>query len=216
MDTFKLGRLRLAQDEAIIIGDPCYFDDTPHGYAAVELGWAAGEYSVFLATDEGLPSALILYRRDWIPDVARLTQDAPLRHLGVDSGQMAIIAASILPTWTENAQVNLHAPTCDYDWVCAATLESQLSANFIGSRLVKRGDPHSRQQIGKAVATSTRYGDGQYPLYVAKNESGITAVIVVFHWNEMSDDDEWDEAENSDDPPYPDWTRIPPELLGGG
>ncbi|MBK8035272.1 MAG: hypothetical protein IPK17_38370 [Chloroflexi bacterium] len=149
-----------------------------------------------MSTEEGLPVALILSRHDYAPTDAawQLGDAAPLAFLGVDSGQMALIAGHVLPGWSHIDPVDFHSPASDYDWAAVATLRSQLGADFLGNRLMVTGDPYPATQIGTAVASRTRYGDGQYPLYVARNASGVSAVAVLFNWDQISDSDDWDDG----------------------
>ena len=202
MDSFKLGHLKLEDNEHLIVGDPCYFDDTPDGYHTLELGWQAGEFPVFLITDGGSPTALVLSRTPFAPSLLELQHAFAHTILGVDSGQMAMIAADILPTWTESDQRDFNAPGCDYDYACVATLQSQLGADFLGGRLVKASDDHPSKQVGTAVASGTRYGDGEYPLMLIRDDGEITAVAVLFDWmNDDGDEDfdeEWDEETEPD------------------
>lgn len=243
MDVFRIGKLRLAQHEQLVVGDPCYFANTPNGCHTIDLGWAAGNYEVYLATEGGLPLALILSRYgslhpsavDWF------IREEPVDYLGVDSGQMAMIAASVLPTWTHNDRVAWDAPACDYDYASIATLQSQLRANLIGSRLTFVS-AEANMSIGTAVASSTRHGDGEYPLVIVRSsipsyetdEREIAAVAVFFDW----EDEEGFDEEDAQDPlsdedgeglvdkvdaearhhvrladDIPDWTRIDPDLL---
>lgn len=203
---FRIGKLKLAENEGVRVGDPCYFNGSLDATQLVELGWPAGEYPVFVEVEEGSsyvrPEALILGDAPYYAEFAQIGN-----LLGVDSGQMAFIAESILPTWTQDRSElpDFDNPQDDYENACVATLRNQLTAGWLRSRLVAEKPDFSNpaNMTATAFASGTKFGDGQYPLLAARTSDGkISALKVAFNGssdNPYEDEDEWDIEDDEED-----------------
>jgi hypothetical protein len=99
--------------------------------------------------------------------------------VGVDSGQIMVGDPCYLSDWKDNdfsdQAVANRAQTYDYAGACAQTLSPRRAGML---------------DQGRAVVSSTGYGDGFYPVYATYNEDGIIVKLeVVF----VSDEDEEEE-----------------------
>lgn len=164
MERIQLGKLQLSESEAIIAGDPCYFDDTLHACYEIANQWGAGEYPVYVEIVDGGVEALYLMREQTRRFDFRKSDE--IGWLGVDSGQLAFAAASIIDTWTESgalAEQDFEKPVTDYDAACHATLHTPLQAGHVSTRL-RRYHEHDYRPVATAFASRTKHGDGEYPL----------------------------------------------------
>lgn len=98
----------------------------------------------------------------------------------VDSGQVMIVDPCYLGDWKDNefSQENPEDRSFSYAGACNATLSSG------------RAD----QLEHGAVASSTAYGDGVYPVYAERDPDG-TIVRLVIEFDERSADDEPEEED---------------------
>ncbi len=96
-------------------------------------------------------------------------------HFGVDSGQAMVGDPCYLDQWKTNEgdEWNLEGKVGEYSYqgVSATTLESNYGT--VGM--------HS------AVAFSTGYGDGIYPVYVQLNEDGRVSKVVIDFEGELNE-----------------------------
>jgi len=152
----KVGDFEVVSGE-INVGDPCYGGD--RRLTAMNGRWQGFvEYS-----DEGSwgtrVAVLLARHADYNNFLSNLEEDGGL---GVDSGQMSVVDNDIAADCGEGL----------YDDICKATLAKE-SAGLVSAL----DDEHSIH----GVASSTGFGDGFYPLFVAKNDDGeAIAVKVVF------------------------------------
>lgn len=101
-------------------------------------------------------------------------------HVGVDSGQVMIGDPCYLSDWEANDFTGKVDPADNgefsYAGACNASL-SEASAGVLGN--------------GLAIAASTAYGDGQYPVYAEVDGSGrIMALRIDFDPADEDEDDE--------------------------
>ena len=68
--------------------------------------------------------------------------------------------------------------------------------SYLGSCQATLGDGYGELGLGKAVAFTTGYGDGVYPVFAEMNEDGRIIRISVEFSNEEEFDDEDEELEN--------------------
>lgn len=102
-----------------------------------------------------------------------------LGHIGVDSGQVMVCDPCYLVRYKANEFVCEQGDTTvtgefSYDGVCRATINTELQGGEVG-----RHD---------AVACSSGYGDGCYPVYAEYKDGHITRLIVDFVEDEESKD----------------------------
>jgi len=96
-------------------------------------------------------------------------------HFGVDSGQAMVGDPCYLDQWktNEGEEWNLEGKVGDYSYqgVSATTIESNYG------------------EVGgfSAVAFSTGYGDGVYPVYVQINEDGRVSKVVIDFEGDLND-----------------------------
>ena len=91
-------------------------------------------------------------------------------HVGVDSGQVMVGDPCYLKEWKDEG-FNSSAPfvgpfSFDYDGACRATCSDAMVGQL--------GGYHT------AVAVSSGYGDGTYPVYVEKNPEGRVVAMHVY------------------------------------
>ena len=81
---------------------------------------------------------------------------------GVDSGQLLITDPCYLSDWVDNeSDSKIGKSSMSYAGACNATLSKE-----------RGGQLHNKLGIDLAVAFSSGYGDGVYPVYARKNEDG--------------------------------------------
>jgi len=96
-------------------------------------------------------------------------------HFGVDSGQAMVGDPCYLDQWktNEGEEWNLEGKVGEYSYqgVSATTIESNYG------------------EVGgfSAVAFSTGYGDGVYPVYVQLNEDGRVSKVVIDFEGDLND-----------------------------
>jgi hypothetical protein len=88
-------------------------------------------------------------------------------HIGVDSGQIMIGDPCYLDGWDDNK---------DEEWNTEGK-EGQYSYQGVSATTIK--DNYGSIGGGLAVAMSSGYGDGQYPVYVQLNEDGRVVMAVI-------------------------------------
>ena len=88
-------------------------------------------------------------------------------HIGVDSGQIMIGDPCYLDGWDNNK---------DEEWNPEGK-EGQYSYQGVSATTSK--DAYGQIGGGLAVAMSSGYGDGQYPVYVQLNEDGRVVMAVI-------------------------------------
>ena len=92
-------------------------------------------------------------------------------HFGVDSGSVVIIDPCYLKYWTDGE--------CEFDKVGKETNHYADSSN------VSCGKTYPSKYAGNlsgdisAVASSTGWGDGEYPVFIRKNKEGRIKQIVI-------------------------------------
>ena len=101
-------------------------------------------------------------------------------HITVDSGQVIVGDPCYLKVWdgNENEPFTIEGQQGQYSYLgsCEATLSE---------------DGFGTLNNGFAVALSSGYGDGTYPVYVKKNDNGkIALAIIDFTGEYLGDDDE--------------------------
>lgn len=88
---------------------------------------------------------------------------------GVDSGQLMIIDPCYLSDWVDNdCDDKVGKSSMSYAGACKATLSEDMY-----------GQLHNKIGIDLAVAFSSGYGDGLYPVYARKNEDGRVVEVKV-------------------------------------
>lgn len=93
-------------------------------------------------------------------------------YCGVDSGQLLITDPCYLKEWKNNKHdANTPPDHFSYSGACQQTLSKEMA-----------GQLRNSLNIPIAVATSTGYGDGVYPVYAVYNEDGtrIAKIIIDF------------------------------------
>jgi len=101
-------------------------------------------------------------------------------HITVDSGQVIVGDPCYLKVWdgNENDPFSVEGQQGQYSYL--GSCEATLSENGFGTL-----------NLGFAVALSAGYGDGDYPVYVKKNNDGkIALAIIDFTGEYLGDDDE--------------------------
>ena len=88
-------------------------------------------------------------------------------HIGVDSGQIMIGDPCYLDEWETNK---------GEEWNPEGK-EGQYSYQGVSATTIK--DAYGQIGGGLAVAMSSGYGDGQYPVYVQLNEDGRVVMAVI-------------------------------------
>ena len=103
-------------------------------------------------------------------------------HVSVDSGQVMIVD----PCYVLDGEYDVapeHDPSdhkqCAYGHPCAVTLSDKRHGEFFA------------KGFGTAVASSSGYGDGNYPVYAVKNEDGRVVELTIYF-----DDDPHDPYED--------------------
>ena len=85
--------------------------------------------------------------------------------IGVDSGQVGIFCNSLYPH-TEIDSEDCNSETSFYGQCCKATLKTKHSCDIVGN---------------KGIVSSSGFGDGEYKLFVSKNNNEeIIAIKIVF------------------------------------
>lgn len=106
---------------------------------------------------------------------------------GVDSGQVMIGDPCYLTQWVDemskgeefNGKLEKPYPYT-YNGACSATIAQ--SAGVLGEM------GHNE---GHAIAVSTGYGDGCYPVYIEKNHEGrVKSITIEFMTDEVEDDED--------------------------
>lgn len=162
----KIGSFKVVSGN-INVGDPCYSGDK-------SLKAKNGKWEGFVEySDEGNWGTRVAVLETRHADCSKfpfVTGEEAV--LGVDSGQMCVVDESISPKTSEEL----------YDDICKGTLRKcqHTVINDLDDDL--------------GVASSTGFGDGCYPLYVAKNNKDeVIAVKVIFidEKEEYEDEDEY-------------------------
>jgi hypothetical protein len=100
-------------------------------------------------------------------------------HITVDSGQIIVGDPCYLKVWdgNENEPFSIDGQQGQYSYLgsCEATLSE---------------DGFGTLNLGFAVALSSGYGDGNYPVYVKKNDHGKIALAIIDFTNEYLVDEE--------------------------
>lgn len=178
MKSIKLG-------SEVRVSDPCYGDDV---WCKTRLtGVLPGEYDVDVQlSDEGdwgnRVSSLRVTHRDYVGKQLTYQEHGDI---GVDSGQAGIFCESSY----RNDSVDIDTPESDfvlpynddsgdswYEKMCKFTLSE-----------------HKFGTYETGVVTSSGFGDGSYPLAVARDgDKNIVSMVVTFI-GEDEEDDEWDD-----------------------
>jgi hypothetical protein len=101
--------------------------------------------------------------------------------VGVDSGQLILTDPCYMKQWKDDGYHPEDAPDGEYSYsgVCKGTNKNQ----YVQCQ-------YTMGHNGIAVAFSTGYGDGTYPVFAKRGAEGrIMEVKVLFDWEE-SDEDE--------------------------
>lgn len=205
---FKIGYLTLKEGEALVVGDPCYFDKLPGRddlIARIETGWPAGDYPVYVELEEKDVAHNTVLRLIIVGHPLQRGGRAHIRGeaeeyaaCGVDSGQMAFAAAGAILNWTDSRPYRLEEtglkPASDYEAACFATLHSQLGAGALATRQTG-SSPGDYHPIATAFASSTAYGDGVYPVNLLMDGARIAGVEVLFQWDEDDALEDYDTEE---------------------
>lgn len=172
----------------IICTDPCYNFEYREGLQMLVENCKLGEWRTrvvtsnegawgnrvaeLVVTHESADSVNLSRYYDWV-EVAD--------GCGVDSGQFGFFDAEKYPT--DESEFEHDGSGCFYDTICGQTIGDRVGAVSFG------------------VASSSGYGDGSYPVYVAKNGNGeVVALKVVFISDEdYEDEDDYDTEEDIDE-----------------
>lgn len=179
MKTELLGTIRLDGGPLLVI-DPCYLPELKDGVFVD--GIPAGEYPVWAyVNDFG----------KWGERTTELTLEiSPERAerqievgvAGVDSGQMAMLAASLVPDWGGETEIDMS----NVREVVAAGGEHPVNAaartnrgqfNYWGACDCTLGEGHGGTIDTRMAISSTGYGDGSYPVLV--RTIGLTRIVSV-------------------------------------
>lgn len=183
MSQIKLG-------SEVRVSDPCYGDDVwckttlsnvlPGNYGVIvensdEGSWGVRNSSI-IVTHEDYTNKRIVYEE--------------YGGIGVDSGQAGIFCESSY----RNDEVAKDIVTPESDFEINPTEPGDQWYNKM-CRMTLTGDGWGTYESG--VVSSSGYGDGSYPLTVAKNNDGkIVSIAITFIGED--DEDEWDEDEEDE------------------
>jgi hypothetical protein len=164
---------------AVRATDPCYGMDTWCAGTITDVVNGTWEVEV-VRGDEDRPALQVL-RHESASNLPEECIDEELPgDFGVDSGQFGFFD---LAKFTEEHDADYDEPGSFYSEVCALTLPMDGKGGY---------SPQAEYTFrGYGVVTSSGYGDGSYPVYVARDaEDRVIAMMVQFMW----DEDEVEEA----------------------
>lgn len=181
MSTIRLG-------SQVRVSDPCYGDDV---WCKTQLSDVLpGNYSVIVESrDEGawgVRNAHMIVTHEQYK-TSRLRYEE-VGGIGVDSGQAGIFCE----TSYRNDSISESIQTPESDFEMTPTESGDQWYNKM-CRFTLSEDRWGVYDSG--VVASSGYGDGMYPMTVAKNEDGKVVSIAITFIGEDEDEDEWDDEE---------------------
>ena len=190
MELQELGTVK--HDGKLVVADPCYVPQSLTPFLTAKVEVQPGEWDAFVElSDEGIWGTrvrrLVLSADGRDPEGSKLRGELGSERLGVDSGQMMIASAEAIANWGSGEfeePLEDHAGETNYSAACHVTLSDR--AGVFAD--------------GRAVVSSSGYGDGVYPLTLWRNDDGsVVAMDVVFFDGNDEDEEEEDYEEEEDD-----------------
>lgn len=187
-----IGSINVTSGE-LAVSDPCYLENTLYAVRYVKKAKVGVWNAEVEVEDQGVWGDRVSVLR--VATNGSGYKESFEGYAGVDSGQMSILDASLIPLWGGDDRPPMLGS--EFRELCREHIGE---FNYLGVSHETMEDRAGCVQ-DKIAVSSSGYGDGQYSIYVWRDENDeAVRVEVRFIEEEDEDDDQWaDDEEETDD-----------------